>query len=310
MVTSSSVLMRRFISKAKFRHMEALIRVAELGSMRKAATSMSMAQPTVTQLIAELESLLEVHLFLRHSRGVEPTDIALELLPIARRIIVAVREGAETVTSRVGTATGLIRVAASEAGLLGVLLPLLPDFAERHPDIHIEITGSQGSDPLAPLISGACDVLFTREPETVPSGWEFLSCATDRLIVVCGPSHAFSGPQQVSAQQLGGQSWLTNRADSIARQRLDEMTADFSWQGDNSSRCNVVAHIPEVTVHMLAGGRHLALLPETVAQPYIAKGEMVAVQCDISYPLRPVGMVWNADQAGLAVQRLVRTLAQ
>ena len=46
-----------------------------------------MAQPSASQSLAELESLLQTPLFLRHSRGMSLTAAGRALLPLARRLL-------------------------------------------------------------------------------------------------------------------------------------------------------------------------------------------------------------------------------
>ncbi|MBO6883754.1 MAG: LysR family transcriptional regulator [Marivita sp.] len=81
----ANILMNRLLLKGKVRHMLVLVRLIELGSMRRTATALNMAQPAVTQIVAEMEALLETELFFRHARGVEPTEAAKDLLPVAHR---------------------------------------------------------------------------------------------------------------------------------------------------------------------------------------------------------------------------------
>ena len=73
MSLSANTLLNRFVVRSKFRHMQVLIKLAEIGSMRRTAEAVNMTQPAITQLVAELEKLLETKLFLRHAKGVEPT---------------------------------------------------------------------------------------------------------------------------------------------------------------------------------------------------------------------------------------------
>ena len=87
MSISAKVLLNRLMAKARFRHFEVLVRLSELGSVKRTAESIGMTQPGVTQLLADLEDLLEVKLFHRHARGVMPTQACQDLLPMARQCL-------------------------------------------------------------------------------------------------------------------------------------------------------------------------------------------------------------------------------
>ena len=60
--------------------------VARIGSMNRAAAELNMVQSNVTARIRLLEEELGVQLFVRHSRGVEPSEAGLRLLSYAEQI--------------------------------------------------------------------------------------------------------------------------------------------------------------------------------------------------------------------------------
>lgn len=299
MSTSSPALLRRFITKAKFRHMEVLLRVAELGSMRRAAEAVGMTQPSISQLIAELEELIETQLFFRHARGVEATEAAHELLPVARRILSALGDGSEMLANRLEKNSGMVRVAASEAGLSGLVHPVLPDFLRRNPRVHLTVTPVAGGDPLALVAEGACDILCIRKPEIVPKGWEFTEVKDDALITACGLTHPLANRGRVERHELGQQKWLMNRIDSVARATFEDMFAAEGW--DEATRCNAILHIPELTHLLLSTGDYLGIMPRSVAQPFLDGGTLQQLDCDMTAPLAPLGFVWSGERAGRAV---------
>jgi DNA-binding transcriptional LysR family regulator len=59
--------------RLKSQHLKILMAVATWGSMAKAAKHLTISQPVVSKVIADLESLLGVQLFDRSPQGVEPT---------------------------------------------------------------------------------------------------------------------------------------------------------------------------------------------------------------------------------------------
>ena len=85
-VTSASVLLNRLQARARLRHLQVLVRVAELRNLRRSAEALGLSQPAVTQLLADLERLVELPLFERHARGVRHTPAGAQLVPLARRM--------------------------------------------------------------------------------------------------------------------------------------------------------------------------------------------------------------------------------
>ena len=120
MTLTADALLRRFMLKAKLRHLQVLMKLAELGSMRRAAQDLNMTQPAVSQLVAEMEQLMETQLFVRHARGVTPTEAAQDLLFAARRIREALQDGSEAIASRLNENSGVVRVYATACSDRGV----------------------------------------------------------------------------------------------------------------------------------------------------------------------------------------------
>ena len=79
----ASTLINRLLARGKFRHIQVLLRLAELGSVRRTAEAIGVTQSSVTQTLAYLEDLLETPLFHRHAKGVRPTDACRDLLPLS-----------------------------------------------------------------------------------------------------------------------------------------------------------------------------------------------------------------------------------
>lgn len=60
--------------------------VYEKGSVSAAARQCFVSQPSITAAIKQLEHALDIHLFVRHARGVLPTPAADKLYPLAREM--------------------------------------------------------------------------------------------------------------------------------------------------------------------------------------------------------------------------------
>lgn len=303
MPPSASTLLNRFVVKAKIRHMQVLVKLAEVGSMRRAAQAVNMTQPAISQLVQELEKLMETDLFFRHAKGVEPTEATKELLPIAHRVLSAMEDGAESVANRLQRQSGVVRVSASPAALGGIIQGRLDSFAARYPDILVQIEQMRDTDPLGGVVEQSVDVICTREPSVIPEGWTFERCVDDMLIAVCGRDHPIAGRATITTDDLGQSKWLLNRVGSVARDRFEEIAKDNDWP--QSCRCQMIMHIPELTLEMLSTGKYLAILPRSVAIPWLESGTIKELETDINAPLRPLGLLRSKEGTGTAASSFV-----
>lgn len=113
-------------------------RVARLGSFSAAARETGMAQSQVSRIVAELEARLGSRLLSRTTRAVVPTEAGLEFLARMELILAAI-EDAENSIRETGELRGLLRVAMPSTMAIRVVMPMLPEFALRHPQLQIDV---------------------------------------------------------------------------------------------------------------------------------------------------------------------------
>ena len=71
----------------QLRHLRYFVGIVDAGSFSRAAESIHVAQPALSQQIAELERELGVTLFVRSARGVQPTPAGKALYNEAQQIL-------------------------------------------------------------------------------------------------------------------------------------------------------------------------------------------------------------------------------
>ncbi|HMO44346.1 MAG TPA: LysR family transcriptional regulator, partial [Phenylobacterium sp.] len=121
---------------------QSLHAVLEAGSLSAAARQRGMTQPTIGRHIEALEQRLGAPLFLRSPRGLQPTDLALELRPRLEDMAAAVASALRDVEGAATQTSGVVRLTATESVGVEILPPILPDFHRRHPEIVVELTVS------------------------------------------------------------------------------------------------------------------------------------------------------------------------
>jgi DNA-binding transcriptional LysR family regulator len=59
---------------------------------------------------------------------------------------------------------------------------------------------------------------------------------------------------------------------------------------------------------MLKTGKYLAVVPRSVALPWLASSEVIELKTQMNAPLPPLGFLWAPDQAGPATTSFVTFL--
>lgn len=169
----------------KLRAIEYFVRVVEAGSFAAAARSMEVSPPAVTKLIAALERELGTTLLHRDSRRVVLTADGDRYLQTCARTLAELREAESQLASNRTRASGKLVVGLSRTLGPNCVMPFLPEFLRRHPDIEIDIRAVHyPQEPLAAL----CDVLvligWGEEPD-----WIMRTIAWNRMCVVAAPHY-------------------------------------------------------------------------------------------------------------------------
>jgi DNA-binding transcriptional LysR family regulator len=307
MPITGSVLLTRLKSRLKLRHLQALLALYDLRSMGRAAKFIGITQPAMSQLVAEMERLLETQLFLRHSKGVDPTAATLDLVPIANRIIDATVEAAERIASRQTREGGLVRVATTAAAEGGILDPFLPAFAASHPNVTVQVNNVIGPSLDATFSGDEYDIVCCRARDVMPDGWSFVPCLDDAMVPVCDASHPFTKKDNVAIDDLGQAVWLQNHVATAARSSFDELVMRQGWTDVHEVHIHSRAGV--LISSMLRSGDFLALVPRSAMAPWIRAGLLCELSVDLGLSLAPVGYLWRPENAGLATRQFVNAAA-
>ncbi|MFK4811249.1 LysR family transcriptional regulator [Devosia sp. ZW T5_3] len=126
----------------------AFLAVLREGSLSGAARALNLAQPTIRRRIEDLERDHGVALFTRASSGLIPTAIALELAGHVEAMANAAAAFARTASAEAGSASGIVRITASEIVAVEVLPPILAQLRDAHPGLVIELGLNNRSEDL------------------------------------------------------------------------------------------------------------------------------------------------------------------
>lgn len=298
----SSVILNRLLTRFRIRHIQVLVTLAELGNLRRTAQAIGMTQPAVTLLLAEMERLIETPLFLRHSRGVTPTPMARDLLPLARHMLGDLRAGAEMVAARLNSGEGVVRIGASAAGMSAVLSKVLPGFSRDHPDIQVQVEELDPPEIAERIAGGTTDLIVCRQPALLPQGWRFLPCVDDRFVVVCGNQHPLRRKRVVRLQDLKDVTWLPNSLASAAHKRYEALTEQLGWIPRS---CGILTRTSSLTWTMLDSAPLVTLVPLGVVSPWIERGLLHVLPLALDMPFEPTGMLLKEGAQSTACETMV-----
>lgn len=127
----------------RFSSLRLFVRVIERGSFSHVGREMGIGQPAVSKQIAALESRLGVPLLNRTSRGLSPTAAGQDLYESALRILGDLEETELRIGQNRSSPAGLVRLATPPALGRMYIIPRLPVFMRRYPNISIDLSLSE-----------------------------------------------------------------------------------------------------------------------------------------------------------------------
>jgi DNA-binding transcriptional LysR family regulator len=111
---------------------------AELGSFTAAATAAAVTPAAVSRAVSRLEARLGVRLFVRTTRTLNLTEAGRDYFDQCRQALAQLVEAERAVTGRQSAPSGLLRISMPTPYGHYRVLPLLPEFTRRYPDVKVE----------------------------------------------------------------------------------------------------------------------------------------------------------------------------
>ena len=257
---------------------ELFTRVAESGSFSRAAQELGLSQPSTSRIITGLETRLGVKLLLRTTRSVSLTEAGALFLEKARQAAADLGD-AEDAARGVDSLRGTIRLAIPIAyGCLAVI-PALPGFLERYPELRVEITMR---DERQNLVAAGVDIAI-RMGTLEDSTFGARQIASVARVLVASPAYlAKSGVPQVP-EDLAAHHALLHEQSFPEKSTLKLCKDGAEWNVTLRGRVKIDAApgilaaakaglgIANVTTIMSAGelssGKLVQLLPDYELEP-------------------------------------------
>ncbi len=244
-------LFSRLVRHARLRQLQLLLALQHSGSVVKAAQHLDMSQSAATQALAELERVLELRLFERHSRGMRATQAGQALIDVARGVMNELQDAAETLAAiRLGANTSL-RLGAIPAAAHAILGPLLGRFYALQGQVHVDVQEGEGKQLLPLLMADRLDAVFCRSPAMLPDSHVFTPLLDDEAVFIAGPDHPLANAAQVNLTQIAEARWVLPTASINVRDIFERV---------------VLAHLPHARWFSVSTVS-LAVLEGLLAQP-------------------------------------------
>lgn len=193
----------------ELRHLQAVCRIAEAGSLTAAARVLGVSQPALSAQLRRIERVAGGELFTRSPQGVLPTPLGEFVLSKAHRVLGEME--ALAAGARATTATGPLRLGSIVLVMLGALVQELDELL---PGRHTTVDSEDSVTALTRLLgSGHYDAILYGEVNDhrtpLPAG------VTARTLVAGEPfwialsaRHRLAGRERLELAELADEQWM------------------------------------------------------------------------------------------------------
>jgi LysR family transcriptional regulator for bpeEF and oprC len=277
-------------------------RVARLGSFARAADDLELSRAAVSEAVAALEKHLGARLLTRTTRRVTMTAEGADFLERCLRILAEVEAAEEAVRGARARPQGSLRVDVPTAFGRGLLLPALPQFMKRYPDLRLDL---RFNDRVVDLVAEQVDVAV-RVGVVRQKSYVARRIATTRRVIVASPAYlAAAGrplrPEDLAAHRLLGlASGATGRPQEWHLRASRVQVASFA----------VVFNLAEAQLAAALAGAGLAQTIDLLAGELIARGRLETVLDGYVGDGPPISIVYPAAARGSVRLRVFADFAE
>ena len=260
--------------------LRAFVAVGRERSFTKAAAKLGVSQSALSHTIKALEERLGVRLLSRTTRSVSATEAGQRLLQNIGPRFDEIESEVAAVSELRQKPVGTIRITATENATETILVPKLAPLLREYPDIKVEIIIDYG---LTDIVAQQYDA-GVRSGEQVAKDMIAVRIGPDmRMAVVGAPSYFKKRPAPKSPHDLVQHNCINLR--------LPLHGGVYAWEFERDGRELKVRVEGQLTsnatgqiLNAALAGSGLAYIPESMAQPHLAKGRLRRVLDDWCLP--------------------------
>lgn len=282
----------------RFDAMKAFVRVVEAGSFTKAADTLHMSRATVTQLVQQLEARLRVKLLNRTTRRVNVTVDGAAYYERVSALLAELDDVEAGLPGAVATPSGTLRVDVPSPFAALLLVPALPRFHARYPEIVLDLGAS---DRKVDILGENVDCVI-RGGELKDGSLAARRVADLELGVYAAPSYLAQAGTPAHPQALG------DGHHRIVAFRWSGNGLPYVMRRDGTSASVAGRHVlrtDDGNAYLAAGlaGLGALWLPDYMARPHVATGALVPLFTDWKIDPMPL---WVAYPPNRHLSRKVR----
>ena len=266
------------------------VAAAEAGQISQAAIELNVSQSAVTAAVKQLEAMLQISLFERHSNGVSLSYDGHRFLQHARNILAAVNEAVRASQSTHAEVAGRLKIGVTYTVAGYFLPPHLARFTRSFPEVQVELYEAPRSKIEQSLSKGALDlgVLLTANLRN-RAGLDSLTLFRSQRRLWLPVEHPLLQADSLSFAEVAEEPYIMLTVDEAGQ------TAQRYWR-KTEHRPHIIFRTSSVEAvrSMVAAGMGVTILSDMVYRPWSLEGQRIETRSlSDAVPSMDVGLAWK-----------------
>jgi len=244
----------------ELRALKYLIAVAEHGNFTRAAESLHVSQPALSQQILQMEDRLDAVLLDRSGRTVKVTDAGQAYIAHARRALFELESARRAIHDVRDLSRGGVRLAMTPTFTAYLIGPLVAAFHAHFPAITIKVLEMSMDTIAAAIEADEVDLGIAFELGRC-ADIESLPLFTENLSVVVSDNHPWAGRHSLDPAALADGELALLSKNFVTRVHIDSYLQSVQVAPKVAVEVNTISALVEIVRH----SNLLTILPEAIA---------------------------------------------
>jgi DNA-binding transcriptional LysR family regulator len=280
-------------ARLKTRQLLLLIALDDYRNIHRAADELHMTQPAASKQIKDLEEMLDVKLFERLPRGMEPTIYGETMIRHARMALTSLALAHDDIVTLKAGLTGQVEVGVIMTPAMALLPRAIARVKEEAPLLRIGVQLETSNLLLDKLQHGMLDFMIGRIFDTGDtSGLIYEELTEEPACAVVRPGHPLLERKDLALQDIAPLPWIVPPHGSILRYRFDMM---FRRAGLEPPANVVDTTALLMITALLQQTDSLHVMPIEVAQYYASLNVMRILPIELPCKMDAFGIIRHQD---------------
>jgi DNA-binding transcriptional LysR family regulator len=211
-------------SNLKLKHLQLLVALDEFRHLGRASEFLSLTQPAVSKTLAEIERMFGLELFLRSTRGTEPTPYGQTVVRFARSVLADYGRAQDEIAAVASGGAGRTSVGAMVVATPGLLTRAVELLKAQSSQTTVSIEEGDLTRLLPRLRIGELDLFVGRlEPGYAAPDLEMEALYNEPMSIIARPDHPLLRKPKPTWDDLAVLPWVVPPPWASSRIKLNQM---------------------------------------------------------------------------------------